>query len=250
MVLVNQQTASAAEIVAACLQDHKRATIVGERTFGKGTVQNVKPLEGGRSLLKLTTASYWRPSGQDIHRHHDAKDQENWGVQPDAGHEVKLTEQEGEELNRRRHAKDVVRSDATPPSQPGEPRAGQPIAGGPSIGKGARSTAGSAGQVGASLQKRRLQACKNVSRRPGAKAPQNPSRVGSRQPPRGGVFAPIAQGLPLRSFPLAGGLVHPDEDDWSDPIRWPVPPRDRRASRPACVFCFNMHVPMSLQLLP
>jgi carboxyl-terminal processing protease len=116
VLLVNQQTASAAEIVAACLQDHKRAVIVGERTFGKGTVQNVKLLEGGRSLLKLTTASYWRPSGQDIHRYHDAKDQENWGVQPDPGHEVKLSEQETEDLIRRRHASDVVRSDPAAPS--------------------------------------------------------------------------------------------------------------------------------------
>jgi carboxyl-terminal processing protease len=115
VVLVNQHTASAAEIVAACLQDHKRATIVGERTFGKGTVQNVKLLEGGRSLLKLTTASYWRPSGQDIHRHHDAKDQENWGVQPDPGFEVKLSEQETEDLIRRRHSGDIV--NAHPPAE-------------------------------------------------------------------------------------------------------------------------------------
>ena len=67
-ILVNEFSASAAEIVPACLQDHGRAKIVGTRTYGKGTVQNLIPLEGGRSVLKLTTASYWRPSNQNIHR--------------------------------------------------------------------------------------------------------------------------------------------------------------------------------------
>jgi len=126
VILVNQQTASAAEIVAACLQDHHRAIIVGQRTYGKGTVQNVIRLEGGRSLLKLTTASYWRPSGQDIHRHLDVKDQQHWGVQPDEGYEVVLTEEAANALNRHRHQRDVLRegsgspvtagaSDNTPP---------------------------------------------------------------------------------------------------------------------------------------
>lgn len=110
VVLVNQHTASAAEIVAACLQDHARAIIVGQRTYGKGTVQNVIRLEGGHSLLKLTTASYWRPSGQDIHRYPDVKDQENWGVQPDAGYDVPLDEAATNELARRRHQRDVVRA--------------------------------------------------------------------------------------------------------------------------------------------
>ena len=66
-VIVNQESASAAEIVAACLQDHRRAVVVGERSYGKGTVQQVIPL-AGKSLLKLTWASFWRPSGKNIHR--------------------------------------------------------------------------------------------------------------------------------------------------------------------------------------
>jgi len=118
VVLVNQHTASAAEIVAACLQDHHRATIVGQRTWGKGTVQNVIRLEGGRSLLKLTTASYWRPSGRDIHRYPEDKDQVNWGVQPDPGYEVKLSDQESAELSARRHRKDVLRPEPTSPDAP------------------------------------------------------------------------------------------------------------------------------------
>ena len=103
VVLVNQHTASAAEIVAACLQDHGRAIVVGQRTYGKGTVQNVIRLEGGHSLLKLTTASYWRPSGQDIHRYPDVKDQQHWGVQPNEDYEVALDEAATSELIRRRH---------------------------------------------------------------------------------------------------------------------------------------------------
>jgi carboxyl-terminal processing protease len=110
VVLVNQNTASAAEIVAACLQDHGRAIIVGQRTYGKGTVQNVIRLEGGRSLLKLTTASYWRPSGQDIHRYPDVKDQEHWGVQPNPDYEVPLDEEAAMALARDRHDRDVIRS--------------------------------------------------------------------------------------------------------------------------------------------
>ena len=55
-VLIDGLTASAAEIVAACLQDHGRATVVGSRSFGKGTVQSILPLSDGDGLLKLTTS--------------------------------------------------------------------------------------------------------------------------------------------------------------------------------------------------
>ena len=85
VVLVNHYSASASEIVSACLQDHKRAVVIGERTWGKGSVQNVIELEGGKSALKLTTASYQRPSGKNIHRFPDAKETDEWGVMPDDG---------------------------------------------------------------------------------------------------------------------------------------------------------------------
>jgi carboxyl-terminal processing protease len=65
-VLVNGQSASAAEIVAGALRDHGRATVVGARTFGKGSVQTVLPLSGG-SAIKLTTSRYFMPSGESIH---------------------------------------------------------------------------------------------------------------------------------------------------------------------------------------
>jgi carboxyl-terminal processing protease len=73
VILINQGSASASEIVAGALQDHKRAILLGERSFGKGSVQTILPLQGG-SALRLTTAKYYTPSEKVIHEN---------GLEPD-----------------------------------------------------------------------------------------------------------------------------------------------------------------------
>ncbi|MFY8199290.1 MAG: S41 family peptidase, partial [Pirellula staleyi] len=92
VVLINEHSASASEVVAACLQDRCRATVVGNRSFGKGSVQNVIPLDAGLAAMRLTTAYYYPPSGRLIHRKPSAKEDDIWGVHPDDGCEVKLDE--------------------------------------------------------------------------------------------------------------------------------------------------------------
>ncbi len=115
VILVNHFSASASEIVAACLQDHGRAYVVGERTWGKGTVQNIIELEGGKSALKLTTATYWRPSGQNIHRAKAATEQDDWGVRPSDPTEIELTDEQAIIIAKDRQRRDILPTEGEEP---------------------------------------------------------------------------------------------------------------------------------------
>ncbi|MCH7526321.1 MAG: PDZ domain-containing protein, partial [Planctomycetes bacterium] len=89
IVLVNEHSASASEIVSGALQDHGRGIILGERTFGKFSVQKLMQLIGGGAHLKLTTARYYLPSGRSLHHDDGASE---WGIMPDV--EVSLVPKE------------------------------------------------------------------------------------------------------------------------------------------------------------
>ncbi len=103
-VLVNQDSASASEIFAGAIQDHRRGVIVGVRTFGKGSVQRIVPI-GEDGVLKITTAYYTLPSGRIIHRRPgDA----TWGVEPDI--EREMTDDEQRQLIREWSRREVIRN--------------------------------------------------------------------------------------------------------------------------------------------
>lgn len=109
VVLINRGSASASEIVAGCLQDRKRAVIVGQRSYGKGSVQQVlwhshDDGDEPQAALKLTTQYYVLPSGRVIHRRPGATD---WGISPDI--EVRMTDNEVEQLLKARMLLDVLR---------------------------------------------------------------------------------------------------------------------------------------------
>jgi carboxyl-terminal processing protease len=113
VVLVNQYSASASEIVSGCLKDQKRATIVGERTFGKGSVQMLYPMADHTALLKLTTSHYYLPGGKCIHREENSTD---WGVEPDVI--VDVTPEQMRNAIDARQELDVLRNGDDPKTLP------------------------------------------------------------------------------------------------------------------------------------
>ena len=121
-VLVNGTTASAAEIVAGALRDHKRAIVVGERTYGKGSVQEVVELMGANGAIKLTTAYYYLPNGECIHRTPANERSGTWGVLPNLV--VRLTDEQRKEWEAawRDIARERLREEGAPAD--GEPSTG------------------------------------------------------------------------------------------------------------------------------
>jgi carboxyl-terminal processing protease len=89
VVLVNGDSIGGAELIAAALQDHRRAVVVGQRTRGKGNVQKISGI--GPIGLKVTSGTIVRPGGQTLHRFADSQAAEAWGVSPDPGREFRIS---------------------------------------------------------------------------------------------------------------------------------------------------------------
>ncbi len=111
IVLINEHSASASEVVAGSLKDNKRAIVVGTRSYGKGSVQEVVPLDQNGGELKMTVAYYYLPSGRLVHKKKDATD---WGVEPNI--EVKIDEDAQLRLQRERYEAELFRRPTTRPT--------------------------------------------------------------------------------------------------------------------------------------
>jgi len=117
VVLINGGSASAAEIVAGSLQARRRATIVGERSFGKGSVQHLVKLTGHDAAVKLTTAYYRMPDGRIIHRTTRNALSNAWGIIPDV--EFVLTDAEARAVQDARRTLDLAFVTAEPKAEEG-----------------------------------------------------------------------------------------------------------------------------------
>ena len=120
MVLIDDRSASASEIVAGSLKDNDRAIVLGERTYGKGSVQEVRELEQDGGILKFTTAYYYLPSGRSLHRIPGEADAE-WGVDPSTGCIVDETIEDFNRRYERRLPWTVITND-----EPEDPRTHDP----------------------------------------------------------------------------------------------------------------------------
>ncbi|MBX7103772.1 MAG: S41 family peptidase [Gemmataceae bacterium] len=107
--LVNGESASGSEIVSAALQDHKRAIIIGERSFGKGSVQTIHQFRPADAEIKMTTATFWRPNGKNLNKPSTSgSPNEDWGVRPDEGFELKLERPEKITLIERMRDQEII----------------------------------------------------------------------------------------------------------------------------------------------
>ncbi len=113
VILANEASASASEIVTGALSDNERAQFIGTRTFGKGSVQQVRMLEGGHGALKITHAYYYLPNGRNIHRR---EGDEQWGVDPADGFYVPMDVEQVRKMIEVRRDSDILKpgSDGVP----------------------------------------------------------------------------------------------------------------------------------------
>ncbi len=106
LVLINEGSASASEILSGALRDNGRAILLGTRTVGKGSVQQIIPLEGGNGGVKLTTSYYYLPNGSNIHKR---EGEPMWGVDPSDGFYVAMSHEEQVEMMEIRRSSDIIR---------------------------------------------------------------------------------------------------------------------------------------------
>lgn len=114
VVLINGGSASASEIFAGAVQDNGRAKVLGARSFGKGSVQEVHELPFHRGTLKLTSARYYLPSGRNLSRDSDSV---VWGVDPDPGFVVPMSDDEYREMRLARREYEIIRAQANDDGQ-------------------------------------------------------------------------------------------------------------------------------------
>ena len=104
-VLINEYSASASEIVSGAFKDNNRAIIVGTRSYGKGSVQQLIDLRDGAGAIKLTTAYYYLPSGRNLHKRDNS---DTWGVDPSEGYYIPMTPEQMIKMNEIRRDSDIV----------------------------------------------------------------------------------------------------------------------------------------------
>lgn len=114
VVLINGRSASASEIFAGAVQDNGRAKVLGARSFGKGSVQEVHELPYHRGTLKLTSARYYLPSGRNLSRDSDSV---VWGVDPDPGFVVPMSDDEYRQMRLARREFEIIRAQSNDDGQ-------------------------------------------------------------------------------------------------------------------------------------
>ncbi|MBL8799536.1 MAG: PDZ domain-containing protein [Planctomycetia bacterium] len=118
--LVNGETRGGAEVMAACLQDHNRAVVIGERTAGKSSVQNIIPFRPTSCQFKLTTAVFHRPDGRKLDRlAMPGRDADEWGVTPNPGYRLLLPDREQQVLKEHLERQGVIGPKGAPPQDTG-----------------------------------------------------------------------------------------------------------------------------------